>query len=102
VAGEFSLELTTRHLPTLRLDSAELLAPSTADTPWIVRVLGRFFRPLVRLRHPFGVLSRAPYGDPGPTTWPALGVALGAVVLAVVGLALYGLAQLVRHAGRPA
>jgi hypothetical protein len=92
--AEFRFELSTRHLPRLSVDSEGLLAPSDGGPPsfWL-----RWLRPKVRLVHPFGVLSKAPYGDPGPTTWPTLGVVLGVALAAVLGLAVYGLVRLVRR-----
>lgn len=94
MAGEFWVEVRTAHLPTLRLDSAELLAPGgDAGVPW----WAAWLRPEVRLGHPFGVLQRAPYGPPGASTWPLLGIVVALLVVLGLGLAVYGAVSLLRR-----
>lgn len=100
MASDFEATLATRHLPTVRVTSDELLAPSDAAAPWWRRALEWFLRPKLTIRHPFGVWTWAPKGEPGSSTWPLVGIVLVVVPGALVALAVYGAVQLARRKRR--
>lgn len=91
MAGEFQLDVRTR-LGGFKLDSAELLAPT--DSGGEESFATALLRPSISLRHPFGTWRRAPHGEP---EGPWLLAVVGAVLLVVVGLALYGVRCLLRR-----
>ena len=93
--AEFSAELRTRHLPTLRVDSDQLAQPGESSP--LVRLLSRWLRWELRIRHPFGAWTRAPHGPPGPSSWPLVGIVGGLALLAVLALAVVGLVSLLRR-----
>lgn len=83
-------ELRTAHLPPVAFSTDDVSAGGEA--PWFLSWL----RPELRVTTPFGAWTRAPYGSPGASTWPALAVVAGLVVLAVLALAVVGVFSLVR------
>lgn len=73
-----TLRVRTTHLPDMDID----LDTGSSESPsWIWKLL----RPQVQLATPLGSYTKAPWGDPGETSWP-LGAAL--LVLAIGGIAL--------------
>lgn len=81
-----TLRVRTTLLPDIATDLDGAGEPG--PTSWIVRLL----RPSFEVETPLGGYRRAPWGDPGASTWP-----LGALVLvAAVGLAVVALLQLGR------
>lgn len=91
---EFTFELRTRHLPTIRTDSDELTAPAGDEAaPW----WASWLKPEVSIRHPFGTWTKAPYGSPGESTWPLLAIIGGAVLLAILTLAVVGASHVFRR-----
>lgn len=86
-------ELRTRHLPTLTFGAADVTGPPSPAVAWVKRWL----RPQLVLRTPLGDVTHSPEGDPGETTWPALGLGLLAVVLVVLVFAAVGVVSLLRR-----
>ncbi len=82
----FTVDIETAHLPTIPLVGGKG-GGASGGGGW----LSRFLRPRVVVRaEGVPVFDLAPDGQPGETTWPLLGVALGLVVLVVVVLAVRG------------
>lgn len=87
------VQLDTRALPPVTFDSS---APSSA--PGLGARLVRWLQPRVRVYvDRWNVADVAPYGAPAGTSWPALAVAVGLVVLAVLVLAGIGLVSVLRR-----
>jgi len=96
VAGTLTAELRTAHLPPVAFDLAELGGPAEEPSALKRWFLG-WLRPELVVVTPLGTYRRAPYGDPGETTWPLLGLAIvGGAVLLVV-FTVVGLVSLVRR-----
>lgn len=82
-----TITVRSAHLPDVRWSwtpGAESAPPPSGGG--LGAALLRWLRIEVELRTPLGVERRAPWGKPGPSTWPALLVApvLLVVVLVVV------------------
>lgn len=89
-----SVVIESRHLPPVELGGGG----DDAEGGAVGRAVLRLLRPRVRAQLSGATLvDLAPWGQPGGTTWPLLGVVLGVVVLAVLALAVRGLLAIVRR-----
>lgn len=73
-----TLRVRTAHLPDLEVDPEQAVQ---GETSWV----WRFLKPSLTVETPLGSYSKAPWGDPGESSWPT-GAAL--LVLAIGGIAL--------------
>lgn len=102
MAALVEVEVRSRHLPPIRWNSEPdtSAGPSGGGGggggPGLGKMLARWVRPAVTVKTPLGTWSRAPYGEPGETTWPMLGFVLVVAAVAVVGFAVVGVVASVR------
>jgi hypothetical protein len=89
----FTVEIRSAIAPPFRAELGELVAGAAREGPPSLFV--RLIRPAITFTHPWGVLRKAPAGEPGP--WQ-LGAALVAgVVVLLLALAVVGAASLLRR-----
>lgn len=95
-----AVEVHTRYLPPVTLDVPDPRESPDTSAPGVGSRVLALLRPRLVVRSPFGTQTSAPYGEPGPSQWGTVRLALGAAVVGVLALALVGAASLLRRRGR--
>jgi len=86
--------LDSRHLPPMSFTTS---GPASAGGG-VADAVARFLRPRVRAQLGGAtVVDVAPFGAPGPSTWPLLGIVAAAGVLVLVVLVVRGAAAFLRR-----
>jgi hypothetical protein len=83
-----TLTVRTAHLPDLSTDLDLESGGGESGASWIWALL----RPSFQLSTPVGLYTRAPWGDPGESSWP-VGAALLALAVGGLALLLFGLGR---------
>lgn len=89
------VELVSAHLPRIEWEMGGASSPPSSSSG-IGELVGRWLRPAVRVRTPFGDLRRAPWGDPPASSWPLGAALLGGLFLVTLALAWVGLRHVIR------
>jgi hypothetical protein len=90
--ADVAVVLRTAHFPTVTLNPTAGGEPS----PVVAAVMG-WLKPEASLRTPFGSYTTAPYGKPGETSWPMVGLIGGGLLLLGAFIFLRGLWSLVKR-----
>lgn len=83
MADLVTVDIESKLLPRIHwaYDPEAPSAPA-GDGPWLLRWL----RPRITVRHPFGEVVKAPWGEPGESTWPLVLVVPLVLLVSVVAL----------------
>lgn len=103
-AAAVEVDFRTAHTPPIQwtpddggTSSSSSSSPASSGGGGLRRAFLRWLRPELTVHTAFGTVHRAPYGAAGASSWPLVPLVAGVVVLVVLGLAVYGLAALVRR-----